>query len=119
MKLLSWNAHGLGNPQGIRILHDLVKKEVPSILFLQETKLHVREFEKCKYLLGFTNCLVVGCVGSSEGIAILWSKDINLVVLKYSKYHIDTCIKEVKGTWYIMGRMGIQKQILDMKLGRC
>lgn len=60
-------------------------------------RLHVRELEKCKYLLGFPNCLVVDCVGRSGGIAMFWAGDVNLTVRKYSKLHIDACIKGWKG----------------------
>lgn len=34
MKLLSWNPRGLGSPLGLRALLDLIKKEVPSLVFL-------------------------------------------------------------------------------------
>ncbi|XP_042942656.1 uncharacterized protein LOC122276824 [Carya illinoinensis] len=92
MKLLSWNVHGLGNPRGIRTLCDLIKKEALDIVFLQETRLQVCDFDSCKFKLGFSNCLVVSIEGRSGGIALLWGRDINLTILNYSKYHIDACV---------------------------
>lgn len=70
MKILSWNVRGLGNPQGIRTLRDVIVKEGPDILFFQETRLKTQAVENCKYKLGFTNCLAVDCVGKSGGIAL-------------------------------------------------
>lgn len=74
MKILSWNFHGLGIPQGIRALRDVIKKEVPDTLFLQETKLRARAIESCKYRFGFVNCISIECVGRSGGVALLWKK---------------------------------------------
>lgn len=74
MQILNWNACGLGNPRGIWTLRDLIKKEAPDIVFLQETRLKVkvRDFDSCKFKIGFSNCLAVYCEGRSGGIAILW-----------------------------------------------
>ncbi|KAA8517934.1 hypothetical protein F0562_015408 [Nyssa sinensis] len=53
MKLISWNCGGLGNPRAIRALHDLVKREAPILIFLLETKIPARRFDKLKFDLGF------------------------------------------------------------------
>ena len=37
MSLLSVNCRGLGNPQTVRELHDLVKHKAPGVVFLIET----------------------------------------------------------------------------------
>lgn len=97
MKILSWNSCGLGNPLGFQALRDIVKKEDPNIVFLQETKLKVRQMEKCKFKLGFDNCLVVDCVGSG-GLALLWKNEVLLKVNSYSKSHIDAQIKKEGST---------------------
>lgn len=78
MKILSWNTRGLGNPRGIRTLRELIKKEDPNVLFIQETRLIAHAMEKCKLRLGFVNCLSVSCVGYSEGLALFWKQEINL-----------------------------------------
>ncbi|XP_042954684.1 uncharacterized protein LOC122291103 [Carya illinoinensis] len=59
MSFISWNSRGLGNPLGVQALSDLVRKEVPEILFLQKTKLHARVMERLKYKLEFHSCLAV------------------------------------------------------------
>lgn len=54
MKILSWNSRGLENPQGIQALRDLVKKKVPKIMFIQETKLADKRMERLKFGLGMS-----------------------------------------------------------------
>lgn len=51
MKLITLNFRGFGNPQELHPLKDLVTKEDPNILFLQETKLASRHMNKFKFQL--------------------------------------------------------------------
>ncbi|XP_042983207.1 uncharacterized protein LOC122312617 [Carya illinoinensis] len=108
MKLLSWNARGLGNPRGIRTLCDLVQREALDVLFLQETRLKAHEFEVCKFKLGFVNCLVVDCVGRKGGPAMLWGRELSLSISSYSQCHIDAYVEDfsVHGVWYRAGVYG-------------
>ncbi|KAG2696405.1 hypothetical protein I3760_07G057900 [Carya illinoinensis] len=111
MKFLSWNVHGLENPRGIRTLHDLIKKGALDIVFLQETRLQVCDFGSCKFMLGFSNYLAVSSEGRSGSIAMLWGWDVNLMILNYSKSHIDACVtvdgtstdKHVNEAWLVFG----------------
>lgn len=63
MKLLSWTIHGLGNPSDIWDLRDIVKKEDPTIVLLQEIGLSAKAMEFKKYMLGFSNFFAVYCEG--------------------------------------------------------
>ncbi|KAG2411309.1 hypothetical protein I3760_Q012500 [Carya illinoinensis] len=74
MSIISWNSRGLGNPLGIQVLSDLVRKEAPEILFLQETRMHSRAMERLKFKLGFFGCLAISSEGRSGGIALFWKK---------------------------------------------
>lgn len=38
MKIISWNARGLGNPRAFRALAALLKARNPHVLFLSKTK---------------------------------------------------------------------------------
>ncbi|XVF82812.1 hypothetical protein PTKIN_Ptkin16aG0080000 [Pterospermum kingtungense] len=42
----------------------------------------------------FESCLTIDCVGKSGGLALLWTKDINLEVCSYSNYHIGCVIHD-------------------------
>ena len=41
MSLLSWNYRGLGNPQTVSALKNVIRLEKPKIVFLMETKSYV------------------------------------------------------------------------------
>ena len=72
MIVLSWNCRGLGNRSAVEVLADLVRKKGPTILFLMETELTVREMEPIKTELGFASMLAVPSDGRRWGLAMLW-----------------------------------------------
>jgi hypothetical protein len=45
MKIFSLNYRELGNPKTIGELHNIVRKEVPNIVFLMETRLTLHNLE--------------------------------------------------------------------------
>ena len=69
--ILSWNCRGLGNRQVVEVLADLVRRKAPTILFLMETKLTVREMEPIKMELGFPSMLAISSEGRKGGLAML------------------------------------------------
>lgn len=106
MKLLSWNARGLGNPRGIHTLSDLVRKEDPNVLFLQETKLNAMKMELCRVKLKFYGCFCVDSEGRSGGLTLLWKSEVHLSVLSFSKNHIDAKIDSPLCSWNLTGIYG-------------
>ncbi|KAF5458653.1 hypothetical protein F2P56_022666 [Juglans regia] len=112
MILLSWNSRRLGNPLGIRVLRDLIQREGPDIVFLQETRLQGKVMEKLKFSIGFTNCMAVNGEGSSRGLALYWNNTSQLEILNYSKHHIHALVTNIEGddqegvSWYLTGIYG-------------
>ncbi|XP_022841874.1 uncharacterized protein LOC111365549 [Olea europaea var. sylvestris] len=106
LKLLSWNAQGHRNPRGIHALSNLIRKEDPDVLFLQETKLNAANMELCRIKLKFYGCLNVQAVGRSGGIALLWKSNVNLSILGYSTKHIDAKIESPLHCWFLTGIYG-------------
>ncbi|XP_022854365.1 uncharacterized protein LOC111375728 [Olea europaea var. sylvestris] len=106
MKLLSWNARGLGNPRGIYALSELIRKEDLEVLFLQETKLNTTKMEFCRIKMKFYGCFNVESVGRSGGLTILWKPDVHLTILSYSKSHIDAKIESLLHSWFLTGIYG-------------
>lgn len=92
MKILSWNSRGLKNPCGIRALCDFVKKEVPDVLLLQETKLVGRHMGRTKFEIGFDNCLTIDYEGHSSGLCLMWRHKMSLTICSFSKHHIDALV---------------------------
>jgi hypothetical protein len=82
----------------------------PDVLFLSETKHDSKWMEWLRWKLGMTNLVVKDSVGASRGLAIFWRKEVNLCVKSFSKYHIDTVIKEDNGVlWQFTGIYGESK----------
>ncbi|XP_040988956.1 uncharacterized protein LOC121236574 [Juglans microcarpa x Juglans regia] len=94
MKLISWNAHGLGNPRGVRALHDLIMMEVPTVVFLLETKLAATAIERITVRVGLDGCFVVPCEGRSGGLALMWKNEMSLCIKSYSLFHIDAKLED-------------------------
>ncbi|XP_042962454.1 uncharacterized protein LOC122296722 [Carya illinoinensis] len=110
MKILAWNARGLGNPRDIRHLCDLLKKEAPDVVFLEETRLSARVVESCKFKFGFQNCLAVSTNGRKGGIALYWGRDVALSIINYSFIHFDVVVSDdsvVGGHWFLTAIYGL------------
>ncbi|XP_074347397.1 uncharacterized protein LOC141686251 [Apium graveolens] len=89
MNILSWNCQGLGNPQTVRVLSDLLKSRKPDLLFLSETISYTNKIEELRVKFGFSQCFSVDRVGRSGGLAIFWKHNVNCEVTGYSQNHID------------------------------
>ena len=108
MRAISWYCRGIGNPRSARALHDMVRRWKPEIVFLMETKSKVKRMEKIKNKIGFANGLIVPSRGRSGGVALLWTREVNLDINSYSGSHIDAIVKESEGNfqWRITGFYG-------------
>lgn len=107
MKLLNWNPRGLENPWGIRVLHDLTRREDPDVLFLQETKLPRKKLEGIKWWLGFENCFSVDYESRGRGLSLMWHNHINHTIMHFSKSHIQAFV-QIEGliSWMFTGPYG-------------
>ena len=108
MNPLSWNYRGLGNPRLVRALHDIVRRWNPKVVFLMETKAKNRRMERIKNIIGLENGLFVPCVGRKGGLAMLWARDIDLKIKRYSLNHIDAIINNTENNykWRLTGFYG-------------
>ena len=108
MSCLSWNCRGMGNPQSVRALRNLVQQWNPNIVFLMETKIGVNRMEKVKEIIGLANGLIVPSEGKSGGIALLWVRGLDVEIKSYTRSHIDAIVTDsVKGfKWRITGFYG-------------
>ena len=108
MNSLGWNCQGLGNPQSVQALHDLVRWWAPKIVFLSETKLRTKCMERIRDRIGFANGLYVPSLGRCGGLALLWTREIDLEIKSFGRYHIDAIITEANANfkWRIPGFYG-------------
>ena len=78
MNCLSWNCRGLGIPQRVRELSDLVRAKGPKLLFLMETKKKNSYLEKVRCCLKFDNLFDVPRRHQSGSLALLWMNELDL-----------------------------------------
>jgi len=84
MKIIARNYRELGNASTVRGLLELQKQESPDILFLSELKMDRKRMERFRWMLNMPNLVVKDCKGLSGGLALFWSKEINLAVKSFS-----------------------------------
>ena len=70
MIILSWNVRGLNSGPRQKVVHELVRRHSPDILFLQETKLSVDGMQGLKTRLWSNG--ECQCIGA-HGLACLWN----------------------------------------------
>lgn len=59
--------------------------------------------EKYKLMMDFSNCLVVDCLGKSDGLALLWIIEVQVIIKNYSTNYIHATIVENNldhSSWY-------------------
>ena len=104
MRTLSLNCRGLGNPEIVNELHDLVKKEGPNLVFLMETRLCVRSLEWLRVRLRMCGCLGVDRHGQGGGLALLWDSSVTVNIDSYSDSHINAEVIQVDGIHWRLTR---------------
>ena len=108
MSLLSWNYRGLGNPQTVSALKNVIRLEKPKIVFLMETKSDVDWMKVIRDRYDFEESHIVPNDGSSGGLALFWILEIKIQVLSSSMSHIDGVVNEggTSTKWHMIGFYG-------------
>lgn len=65
--ILCWNCRGLGSPEAIRSLRNLIRQNSPNIIFLCETKRWGVEMEKVRRKLSLDHGVWVDAIGRAGG----------------------------------------------------
>lgn len=95
MSCLGYNCRGLGNHLTVRELRNVVKREVPTLLFVMETKIGGKRVEKLANSLGFGGSFAVDSDGLSGGIGLFWRTDVVVELKSFNLNHIDVLVKAV------------------------
>ncbi|KAK9684877.1 hypothetical protein RND81_10G239200 [Saponaria officinalis] len=106
MSVLSLNCKGLGNPDAVAGLRDLVRIKAPTMIFLCETKLSGREMSKVKDKLEDYDGLEVDSEGRSGGLAFLWRKGIHCEFRSASTHYMDFEVQLGGQKWRVTGFYG-------------
>ena len=102
MLTLFWNCQGAGRPQTIQRLIGLVQHHRPSLVFLIETKNKVKKMEAIRRRTGFPHRCYVAPSGLAGGLALWWSDDLNVTILKVTKcfFHIKCSLEGSNWSWF-------------------
>ena len=107
MKIISWNARGLGSPAAFRNLRLLVKEHSPHVLFVMESKLCCNSVTRLCRSLRFTNGLEVPRVGFSGGLLLFWKENVNVSLIHYNINMFDCYIKcDDSASWHFTAFYG-------------
>ena len=80
MKLVSWNVRGLNSPGKYRMIKNMIQKEKPQLLFLQETKCNSEMLSSIiSKAWPSSSSVAVDASGFSGGLAIAWDTQSMLV----------------------------------------
>ncbi|XP_074318903.1 uncharacterized protein LOC141655738 [Silene latifolia] len=106
MNLLSLNCRGLGNPDAVGGLRNLIRREAPIVLFLCETKLSGSEWCNISRSLDGYESLAVDSVGRSGGLALLWQKGVHCRLRSMSVHYMDVELEIGEVKWRFTGFYG-------------
>lgn len=98
MKLLSWNIRGLNSPTKHRGIKNIIMKEKPAIVLIQETKCSSSTIDSLssKVWAG-SSSIAVDSSGASGGLAILW----NPQVVSLDNFHATLHL--IQATFHLIG----------------
>ncbi|XP_074318789.1 uncharacterized protein LOC141655618 [Silene latifolia] len=121
MNLLSLNCRGLGNPDAVGGLRNLLRREAPALVFLCETKLSSVEMAAVMVRFDEYCSMAVDSVGCSGGLAFLWRKDIDVVFRSTFVHFMDFDVRLDNLEWRCTGFYGwpeVQNRYLSWELLR-
>lgn len=103
---MCWNDRGLEGQRAFHNMNSLVLESSTDMLFISETKLCKSSTDLLCCCLKFPNCLCIGAIGRSGGLALFWNNNINTSILSYSNGHIDCYITAPLGPFYFIDFYG-------------
>ncbi|KAL9244044.1 hypothetical protein vseg_017859 [Gypsophila vaccaria] len=106
MSVLSLNCRGLGHPDAVGELRNLIRREAPTLLFLCETKLSGTEMRRIRAHWDEYDGYEVDSVGRSGGLALLWRKGMQCSLRTASTHHIDVDVDLEGREWRLTGFYG-------------
>ncbi|XP_074314656.1 uncharacterized protein LOC141649887 [Silene latifolia] len=89
MNWLSLNCRGLGNPDAVGGLRNLIRREALAMMFLCETKLSSREMCRIISRIEGYDGVAVDSVGRSGGLDFLWRGGVSCVMRSASVHFMD------------------------------
>lgn len=86
---LFWNCRGLGLDTVVQVLHGLIRKHMPFMIFLSKTKMKEYRIEGVKWCMGYSNGFNVIPVRKAGGLSLWWDDSLKVEVMESLKIFID------------------------------
>ena len=93
MDILCFNYRGIGQPETVREIYDLIRLHRPALVFLSETKVSDKRAQDLKLRLGFSNAFGVKARGLSGGLVLYWNNESLVSLKSFSNSHIDVFVR--------------------------
>ena len=92
MSCLSWNCRGLGGPETVRLLTDLVHEKKLEVIFLIETFCTSARISEIANKLNYEGSYGVNCRGHSAGLGLIWRCKDKVTILGSHDRYIDATV---------------------------
>lgn len=80
----------------------------PKIFFYYKTKMAARHVNLVCRSFNFKNYFTIDRIGMRGGLALFWSSAVEVNIISYNSYHIDTVVHNESGlVWRCTGSMSI------------
>ncbi|XP_027067675.1 uncharacterized protein [Coffea arabica] len=105
MRIVVWNCQGVGSPLTVPQLREVNNLSSPSIFFLSETKNRKSVIDRIARRLRLDNNVTVEAMNRAGGMALLWTKDTQIVEVTTTAFTIEAKIEgnDSQGAWWFIG----------------
>jgi exonuclease III len=117
MKIITFNIRGLNIPRKKQIIKNRLRKEQPSLCFIQETKCTLDRMETIskKQWIKY-NMLVVEIQHMTRGILTLWNpQSVNLLTAEATRHTFSVNMKIIGNTAEILCTNVYSPQVMEEK----
>lgn len=97
MKVLVWNVRGMGCPQKMNVVRDVIRSSRSEICCIQETKMNTHDFNYLSRILpsfSETNCAVLYALGTAGGCLVTWKRNYELINSWTTRHTVTAVLRQ-------------------------
>ncbi|XVF46863.1 hypothetical protein PTKIN_Ptkin03bG0062400 [Pterospermum kingtungense] len=101
MRLMSWNARGLGQPLAKKFIAEMTQKYNPNICFVMETRYDYKKGEILARNWGYSNSTGMSSRGFSGGLLLIWDDNVSMNISSMNENLIFAYVKDFKNAFWL------------------